>query len=222
MKTNEIMEIVSTGKIIPIEFNKYIAEYENRYEKGMRSYIVNAYKSYDDNIVFGTEERDFSEYNKSIEKPRWYNNKTSLYDLKWSQLEEYLKNDNKSDYDVWEEANKELINFKVIDELIDKNKIDLFNKYKEEKSELNYISWLEDELIKLLFNKETKSTEYTPTLQFMYKNWKGETNIRNVIPYKLWFGSTEFHPENQWLLRAYDIEKCVERNFALKDIIEFM
>ena len=64
-------------------------------------------------------------------------------------------------------------------------------------------------------------TVFAPTLQFVYKNWKGETNNRIVIPYDIWFGSTEFYPKEQWLLRAYDIEKCAERNFALRDIIKF-
>ena len=65
-------------------------------------------------------------------------------------------------------------------------------------------------------------TELAPTLQFAYKNWKGETNNRIVIPYDIWFGNTEFHPEEQWLLRAYDVDKCAERKFALRDVIEFL
>ena len=69
---------------------------------------------------------------------------------------------------------------------------------------------------------EPKNTEYTHILQFVYKNYKGETNNRIVIPYDIWFGSTEYHPKEQWLFRAYDIEKCAERNFALKDVIEFL
>jgi len=69
---------------------------------------------------------------------------------------------------------------------------------------------------------EIKSTQLAPTLQFAYKNWKGETNNRIVIPYDIWFGNTEFHPEEQWLLRAYDVDKCAERKFALRDVIEFL
>ena len=65
-------------------------------------------------------------------------------------------------------------------------------------------------------------TVFSPVLQFKYTNYKSETNNRKVIPYKIWFGSTEFHPEKQWLLHAYDIEKCAERNFALRDIIKFL
>ena len=65
-------------------------------------------------------------------------------------------------------------------------------------------------------------TVFAPILQFEYKNWKGETSIRKVIPYKIWFGSTEFHKEEQYLLHAYDVDKCGERNFALRDVIKFL
>jgi len=69
---------------------------------------------------------------------------------------------------------------------------------------------------------EPKNTEYTQTLQFVYKNWKGETNNRIVIPYNIYFGNTEFHKEEQWFLHALDVDKKEERNFALKDIIKFL
>ena len=62
------------------------------------------------------------------------------------------------------------------------------------------------------------STEYAPTLQFEYKNWLGKVNKRTVIPYKIWYGSTEFHKKEQYLLRAFDVNKNAERNFAWKDI----
>lgn len=55
--------------------------------------------------------------------------------------------------------------------------------------------------------------------QFEYINYKGIKSTRNVIPMSLYFGSTEFHPENQWLMVAYDLDKHCERTFALKDII---
>ena len=35
----------------------------------------------------------------------------------------------------------------------------------------------------------------------------------------LYFGLTEFHPENQWLMVAYDLDKQGERTFALNDIV---
>jgi len=68
---------------------------------------------------------------------------------------------------------------------------------------------------------ETKSTQLTPTLQFKYTNYKSETSVRNVIPYKIWFGSTDFY-EEQWLLHAFDLDYKQERNFALREIIRFL
>jgi hypothetical protein len=50
-----------------------------------------------------------------------------------------------------------------------------------------------------------------------YTNWRGETAVRSIIPRGVWYGSTEWHPEPQWLLRALDVEKQAERDFALKD-----
>ena len=67
-----------------------------------------------------------------------------------------------------------------------------------------------------------KNTEYTPILKFEYKNWLGKVSIRTVVPYEIWFGNTEFHKKEQYLLRAYDVDKNAERNFALKDIIKFL
>lgn len=55
--------------------------------------------------------------------------------------------------------------------------------------------------------------------QFEYINYKGIKSTRNVIPMSLYFGATEFHPENQWLLVTYDIDKQAQREFALKDIV---
>ena len=65
------------------------------------------------------------------------------------------------------------------------------------------------------------STEYTPILQFEYKNYKGIASVRNVIPYKIWFGSTDFY-EEQWLLHSFDLDHKQERNFALREIIKFL
>lgn len=56
------------------------------------------------------------------------------------------------------------------------------------------------------------------TVTIIYTNWKGETAERTIRPIELWFGKTEYHPEEQWLLRALDLTKNEERNFAMKDI----
>lgn len=57
-----------------------------------------------------------------------------------------------------------------------------------------------------------------PSLQFTYKNWKGETGRRTVVPDTLRFGSSEYHRTPQYLLRAFDVDKGAMREFAYGDI----
>jgi len=52
-------------------------------------------------------------------------------------------------------------------------------------------------------------------IQVDYTNWRGEPALRRIIPEKIWFGATKFHPEPQWLLRAVDVDKREVRDFAL-------
>lgn len=56
------------------------------------------------------------------------------------------------------------------------------------------------------------------TVRIVYTNYKGVTGTRHVIPVEILFGHNEWHTEDQWLMRAFDIEKNAERTFALKDI----
>lgn len=52
----------------------------------------------------------------------------------------------------------------------------------------------------------------------LYTNYRGDTSLRRVLPKKVWFGGTDWHPEPQWLLDAEDVDRGVDRTFALKDI----
>jgi predicted DNA-binding transcriptional regulator YafY len=64
-----------------------------------------------------------------------------------------------------------------------------------------------------MINEKDKSVA-----KFTYVNYKNITNNRNINPIKLYYGNTEWYPENQWLLKAYDIEKKEIRVFAMKNI----
>lgn len=55
----------------------------------------------------------------------------------------------------------------------------------------------------------------------LYTNWKGEIGWRNIRPVSITYGTTERHPEPQWLILAFDIDKNAERYFAMKDIKEW-
>ena len=54
-------------------------------------------------------------------------------------------------------------------------------------------------------------------IRLTYRNWRGEVSDRKITPKSVWFGATDWHPEPQWLLRAYDHDKQADRDFALAD-----
>lgn len=59
-----------------------------------------------------------------------------------------------------------------------------------------------------------------PELTFTYKNYRGEISRRRIRPsgMEIRFGSTEWHPEPQLLMLAYDLDKESFREFAVRDI----
>lgn len=59
-------------------------------------------------------------------------------------------------------------------------------------------------------------------LVFEYVNWKGDKAVRRVKPLEIWYGHTEWHPDDGWLLKAVDLDKNAERNFAVKDIVKWL
>lgn len=58
-------------------------------------------------------------------------------------------------------------------------------------------------------------------IKVLYKNWKGVEKIRTIIPQKIYFGTTDFHKEEGWLLELFDVEKNDKRTYSLKDIKEW-
>lgn len=56
------------------------------------------------------------------------------------------------------------------------------------------------------------------TVEIIYTNYRGETDVRRIRPSRIWFGKTEWHPDEQWLLDAVDLIKKEKRSFAMKDI----
>lgn len=50
-----------------------------------------------------------------------------------------------------------------------------------------------------------------------YRNYRGEVSERTITPKRVWYGSTEWHPEPCWLLTAHDHDKGADRDFALAD-----
>jgi hypothetical protein len=57
----------------------------------------------------------------------------------------------------------------------------------------------------------------TRAIRFRYRNHRGETAIRTIMPVCIWWGSTQWHPEEQWLLDGEDLDRRESRSFALRD-----
>jgi hypothetical protein len=63
-----------------------------------------------------------------------------------------------------------------------------------------------------------RTSNMTNLIELDYTNWKGVRSKRNIIPIELQYTSTQYHPEAQWLLVAFDKEKNDIRSFAVRDI----
>lgn len=51
-------------------------------------------------------------------------------------------------------------------------------------------------------------------LRVRYRNWRGVTGERTLIPLFTWHGATSWHSRG-WMLRAWDVEKDAVRDYAL-------
>ena len=57
-------------------------------------------------------------------------------------------------------------------------------------------------------------------VKVIYTNHANVTSERNIIPKRVWYGSTQWHSD-QWLLEVYDVDKRQIRHFAMRDIKEW-
>lgn len=55
-------------------------------------------------------------------------------------------------------------------------------------------------------------------VRILYTNYRGETSWRRINPQQCHYGSNDWHPQAQWLLHAWDVEKQKYLTFALLGI----
>lgn len=67
-----------------------------------------------------------------------------------------------------------------------------------------------------------KQSDPSQVVKIKYTNYRGEISYRTIVPKTIWFGHTEWHSDEQWLLEAEDLEKKAIRHFALKDIQKWL
>lgn len=66
---------------------------------------------------------------------------------------------------------------------------------------------------------QADATEETPAARVLYRNHRGETAVRTIVPLAVRWGNSEWHPEPQWLLDCHDRDRGVDRSFAVRGII---
>ena len=54
-----------------------------------------------------------------------------------------------------------------------------------------------------------------------YVNYRGERAVRRIVPQRVYFGEVEWHPGQQWILDAWDLDKAAVRSFAMGDICQW-
>jgi predicted DNA-binding transcriptional regulator YafY len=69
-----------------------------------------------------------------------------------------------------------------------------------------------------IFHFVLEAGQPSGTFRFSYTNWEGKTANRTIQPVGLYWGHTSYHPEDQWILVAWDMDKKAIRHFALKDM----
>lgn len=77
--------------------------------------------------------------------------------------------------------------------------------------EADFVGWLKAQI------SSPQAVRPGAPVTLTYTNWRGDTEVRRIIPRCIWWGSTAWHPEPQWILTALDVDKDKERHFALKD-----
>lgn len=59
-----------------------------------------------------------------------------------------------------------------------------------------------------------------PALVVQYRNYRGEVALRSIVPIGAPFhGATEHHPKASWILPVFDVERGVEREFTMDDMV---
>lgn len=63
--------------------------------------------------------------------------------------------------------------------------------------------------------------ELANPIKVKYTNYRGEAAVRTIVPIRFYFGKTEYHPEEQWLVELWDIERGAIRIYALKEVTQW-
>jgi hypothetical protein len=145
MTGKKLRELVNSGINPVIEFTNDIDGLESRWNHGMRGYVVGVSLPDEDKcIAIKIDEKEYTDYNKKMEIANWRKEYGGEYIYKWSDIHKPYEYE--EDYIVYIEDDKELYNFKILDD----DRVRIFNQYKSEieSDKISYVEWLENKYIK--------------------------------------------------------------------------
>lgn len=70
-------------------------------------------------------------------------------------------------------------------------------------------------------NTIVSAAAYEHPIKVRYKNYRGEVAVRLIVPIRYEYKATEYHPEEQWILVVWDVERDAVREYAASDIIQW-
>ncbi len=97
------------------------------------------------------------------------------------------------------------------------------NAIAEEGTKAEAVAWLQKQwnetcALRAELKAHRGSGVLTEEVDFEYTNWEGRKSLRRARPISIRFGKSEWHPKPQWLMRAFDLDKGEEREFAMVDM----
>lgn len=63
--------------------------------------------------------------------------------------------------------------------------------------------------------------EHSHMASIFYVNHRGERYWRTIRPRRLFFGVSDYYPDPQWLLEAFDCIKKADRTFSMANILSW-
>ena len=134
----DLLDLLVAGKRPVIRFNKNIEDFDDGPDEGLMAKIVGYHKNDDINfIVVMCDLKPYEKYNDKLMVADWFNDK-KIPCLKWNQTSYYPEN---GIYELYVEETDPL-RCDIVEESL------FYNEYKESNSELSYIEWLEEQLLK--------------------------------------------------------------------------
>lgn len=74
-----------------------------------------------------------------------------------------------------------------------------------------------DEIVKEGYSKST-----SPSLKFIYINYKGDVGVREVInPIMVYLVDDKYHGTG-WCMKAFDVDKGKERVYSVKNVVKWL